>query len=265
MNNFSLARILCIATLLFVCVPTQAQDSMDVECVRSLYLDMIKKTILNTVYEPDPAKEEGYVWPKTAHTMIGMKRMNNIQYCVENIIANKVQGDFIETGVWRGGATIFMRALLKAYGIKDRFVWVADSFQGLPAPDLEKYPADSNCGFYQHENFLKVSLEQVKENFKAYGLLDDQVIFLKGFFKDTMPNNQIKKLALLRLDGDMYQSTMEVLEALYDKLSINGYIIIDDYALKEARKAVDDFRAKRGITEEVIIIDCAGAYWKKLS
>ena len=142
---------------------------------------------------------------------------------------------------------------------------MADSFAGLPAPDLKNYPQDAGCEPFQTMDFLKVSVEEVKNNFKAYELLDEQVIFLKGFFKDTMPHNAIKQLAVLRLDGDMYQSTMEVLENLYDKLSINGYVIIDDYGcIKQAENAVLDFRARRGITEEIITIDRVGVYWKKL-
>ena len=75
--------------------------------------------------------------------MIGEKRINNIQFCVEQAIRDGVPGDLIETGVWRGGAVIFMRAILKANSVTDRTVWVADSFEGLPRPDREKYPADA--------------------------------------------------------------------------------------------------------------------------
>ena len=84
----------------------------------------------------------GYDWPPFAETMIGIMRLNNIQNLIESIIKLNIPGDFIETGAWRGGATIFMRAVLKAYNITDRIVWVADSFQGLPKPDGEKYPSD---------------------------------------------------------------------------------------------------------------------------
>lgn len=258
-------RLYNVLILCMLFLSTRAQSENQLESLRGLYLDMIKKTILNTIYEPDPLKEWGGSWPQTAHTMIGLKRMNNIQYCIEDVLANNVPGDFIETGVWRGGATIFMRAILKAYNAKDRYVWVADSFEGLPLPDLQKYPDDKGSEWFHTQPLLSVSLEQVKENFKKYDLLDDQVIFLKGFFKDTMPNNAIKQLAILRLDGDMYQSTIEVLENLYDKLSINGYVIIDDYGcLPQAQKATDDFRLRRGITEEMIVVDGCGFYWKKL-
>lgn len=237
--------------------------SNSIESMRSLYLELMKKTLLNTIYEPAGFKEVGTEWPKYAHSMIGKKRMDNIQYCIEEILKNDISGDFIETGVWQGGATIFMRAVLKAYDVNDRIVWAADSFEGLPVPDVQHYPVDASAGFFNTYEFLKVSLEQVQTNFKAYDLLDDQVKFLKGFFKDTMPNCPVKKLALLRLDGDMYESTIEVLESLYDRLSSGGFIIIDDWNLGWARQAVLDFRKDRNITEPIMPIDGSGIYWKK--
>ena len=211
----------------------------------------------------DPKKRElGQDWPDVAHTMIGMKRLDNLQYCIEEVIANDIKGDFIETGVWRGGSVIFMRGMLKALGVNDRQVWVADSFEGLPKPDAEKYPADAGDTHHIYD-FLRVSLESVKQNFEAYGLLDDQVKFLKGWFKDTLPRAPIKKLAILRLDGDMYESTIDALNSLYSKLSIGGYVIVDDYCIHNCEKAVTDFRKKNGIKDEIISIDGTGVYWKK--
>lgn len=211
----------------------------------------------------DPERRaKGLDWPPLADTMIGLKRLDNIQMCIENVIQNNIPGDLIETGVWRGGASIFMRAVLKAYGVTDRTVWVADSFEGLPAPDPDKYPQD--IGDTHHEiKFLAVSLEEVKANFAKYGLLDKQVKFLKGWFKDTLPEAPIEKLAVMRLDGDMYESTMDALNNLYPKLSVGGYVIIDDYTLKGCYQAVHDFRSTYGITDEIIDIDGSGAYWQR--
>lgn len=207
-------------------------------------------------------RELGTDWPVQAHTMIGMKRLNNLQVCIENVIHDNIPGDFIETGVWRGGSVIFMRGMLKALDISDRQVWVADSFEGLPKPDEEKYPEDKGDTHHTYD-FLKVSLENVKENFKAYDLLDDQVKFLKGWFKDTLPKAEINKLAILRLDGDMYESTMDALVNLYPKLSIGGYVIVDDYCIPNCAAAIKDFRKEHMITDELIDIDGTGAYWRR--
>lgn len=208
-------------------------------------------------------RQHGGDWPLYAETMIGLQRLNNIEFCFNEIIKNNIPGDFIETGAWRGGSTIFMRALLKTANINNRNVWVADSFEGLPKPS-GKYEADVNDKHFACE-VLKVSLEEVKRNFKNYQLLDNQVKFLKGWFCNTLPNAPIKKLALLRLDGDMYESTIDALVHLYPKLSIGGYIIIDDWgAIKACKQAIIDYRLKHNITEEIIDIDWTGAYWKKM-
>jgi len=209
---------------------------------------------------------EGRDWPGTAHTMIGLARLNNLQQCVERVLREGVPGDFIETGVWRGGACIFMRAILKAHGVTDRSVWVADSFAGVPAPSPDKYPADVPTEFYSQfytANELAVSMEQVQDHFSRYGLLDGQVRFLKGWFSETLPSAPIESLAVARLDGDLYESTMDALVALYPKLSAGGFLIIDDYYLPNCGKAVQDYRSQHGITDEIIPIDWAAVYWRK--
>ena len=210
-------------------------------------------------------QEEGRIWPGLADTMIGRKRLDNLEACVRQAIENDVPGDLVETGVWRGGACILMRGILAAYGVSDKRIFVADSFQGLPEPDADRYPADRGDDLHTHE-ILAIGEEQVRANFERYGLLDDQVIFLKGWFEDTLPNAPIDRLCVLRLDGDMYSSTIEALDALYPKLSPGGFCIIDDYgdrSLTGCKQAVDDYRAKHGITEEIVPIDWTGRYWQK--
>jgi hypothetical protein len=155
-----------------------------------------------------------------------------------------------------------MRAILKAHNIIDRKVWVADSFEGLPVPDTTDYPDD--VAFTNWEGSISVSLEDVRRHFELYDLLDEQVCFLKGWFKDTLPVAPIEKLAVMRLDGDYYQSTIEALTCLYPKLSIGGYLLLDDYlVLPPCRKAIDEFRAKEGIKDELIDIDGTAVYWRR--
>jgi len=263
-----------------------------------LYLDLMKKCLANLIYgelegwpvEPQNALKRKIVatfrargmklvWdrpydpqarllgedrPAGAHTMMGIKRLENLQYCVEDVLQQGVAGDLIETGVWRGGGTIFMRAILKAYAVTDRRVWVADSFAGLPPPDPAKYPADTDDIHYTLKD-LAISVDQVKANFAKYGLLDDQVRFLKGWFSETLPTAPIDRLAVVRLDGDMYESTMDALSALYPKLSRGGYLIVDDYALSGCEKAVTDYRKANNIDEEILPIDGCAVYWRRAS
>ena len=207
------------------------------------------------------ARETGRDWPPEAETMIGLRRLDNLEHCIKTLIAGRVPGDLIEAGVWRGGAAIFMRAALRAYGETERTVWVADSFAGLPKPD----PANRVDIGDLHYTFsqLAVPLEEVQANFRRYDLLDRQVRFLEGWFKDTLPSAPLDRLALIRLDGDMYGSTIDALRALYPRLSQGGFVIVDDYALSGAREAVDDFRRDNAIQDPIQKIDWTGVFWRR--
>jgi len=222
--------------------------------VRRRKWDLVKRC-------PHKALEEGRAWPLIGETMVGTTRLENLQGCIEDVVRNGVPGDFIETGVWRGGASIFARGVLKALGVDDRRVWVADSFAGLPAPD-GRYAED--VGDITHSvSELAIPLETVKDNFRRYGLLDAQVRFLPGWFRDTLPTLDDERWAVIRLDGDMYASTMDALESLYPRLSVGGYVIVDDGALTACRAAVDDFRARHVIEDPIEQIDWTGFFWKR--
>jgi O-methyltransferase len=272
---------------------------VEVETAEELYLDLLKKCLTRLAFEdeaysriampeasmrakvltpvqsilrraglelvrkaPASAREQGRDWPPDAETMIGMARLDNIQACVVDVIRQQVPGDLIETGVWRGGATILMRGILRAHRDTNRVVWVADSFQGLPRPSgmYEADLADDHWRFSE----LAVSADDVRRNFERYGLLDDQVQFLEGFFQDTLASAPIEQLALLRLDGDMYESTIVALRELYPKVSPGGYVIVDDYLCMEpCRRAVDDYRREHAITDPIVEIDWTGVFWQR--
>jgi len=253
--------------------------------IRSLYLDLIRRNV--TRYGDDELVPVGWLvgrplkvgstmlvrkkpfderirdvggdCPVNAETMIGMRRLTSLQRCVETVLAEDIPGDLVECGVWRGGASILMRAVLAAHGDKTRCVWLADSFAGLPRPDTDNYKADKGLRFDRFAPVLAVSEAQVRANFERYGLLDDQVRFLPGWFKDTLQDATIGRIAVLRLDGDLYESTIQALDALYPRLSPGGFCIIDDYHEIEAcRQAVGDYRAEHGITAEMFEIDESG-------
>lgn len=224
---------------------------------------LLARADLELVRRVDPQlREFGRDVPADAETMVGLRRLRDLRACITTILDDSIPGDLIETGVWRGGACIFMRGVLKAFDCSNRTVWVADSFAGMPQTDPEAYPVDAADKIGQWRR-VAVSIEEVRANFERFDLLDDQVRFLKGWFKDTLPSAPIKKLALLRLDGDLYSSTMDVLTELYDRVSVGGYIVVDDYSLTTCRAAVDDFRQQRGITDEVIDIDGAAVRWRR--
>jgi hypothetical protein len=250
---------------------------MGVPELSNLYIDLLERTLTGSITE-DPgfapvlnpmfphlynehARSLGEDWPLWAVTMIGLTRLRHLGKLVRHVVENKVPGDFIETGVWRGGSCIYVRAMLAVLGVNDRRVWVADSFMGLPKPDPVAYPADDKDNLHTVK-FLSVSLDEVRANFAKFNMLDDRVEFLKGWFKDTLPTAPIAKLAILRLDGDMYESTMNALDALYAKVSPGGFVIVDDYALPNCKKAIHDFRAQHKIEEQIEPIDRYSAFWR---
>src|SRR5258706_4253872 len=182
--------------------PMPGADAERDELAR-LYLDLMKRSLTNTIYD-DPdlvpvaprrsarrvvvsafadagillVRERSHEWRASgrqpnprAHTMIGIKRLDNIQRCVESVLADGVPGDLLEAGVWRGGASCFMRGTLKAHGVGDRRVWLADSFRGLPPPDAQKYPRDEGDRPYTIP-WLAVAVQPEKTNLWPAGVLD---------------------------------------------------------------------------------------------
>ena len=242
----------------------------------SRYLELLKASLTRILFLNDAPGRDivdlaqqravrmiGKDWPEDAETMIGILRLDCIQSCVETVLRDQVAGDLLEAGVWRGGATIFMKGILAAHGVTDRRVWVADSFQGLPPPDGVNFPQDIPEDLSSFDE-LAVSLHQVKANFARYDLLDDSVEFVEGWFKDTLPAVPVDALAVLRLDGDYYESTIQILESLYHKVSPGGFVIVDDYGCIEAcRQAVTDFRQANGIDDEIVPVDWTGVYWRR--
>jgi hypothetical protein len=241
-----------------------------------LYLELLRRTLTGMIYE-DPAisvawrpesvfderrRQTGRDWPLRAHTMIGMDRLNNLQYCIEQVLNDGIPGDLIETGVWRGGACIFMRGVLKAYGVKDRTIWMADSFCGFPpAFGLDRLD-DIKLASQPDQAHLEVTLKEVVQNFQRYNLMDHQVKVIAGWFEDTLPG-PIKRLSILRLDSDLYKSTMDSLVPLYPRLMPGGFCIIDDWNVPMCRDAVTGYRSSRGITEPMHPIDGHSVYWRK--
>lgn len=268
--------------------PSELDDPAEIERLRALYLEMVKLSVgdflydfdqITGLYAPFPMlledpqtgrshwlsdyaalKENGLIGSPVSHTIIGLKRLNQLQAAIETVLREGIPGDLIETGVLRGGACIFMRAVLEAYAVRDRKVWVADSFsKGFPFRPPQPGQVDFNAG-----NKFTAPREVVEENFRRYELLDSQVVFLEGYFSDTLPGAPIEQLAVLRLDGDMYISTRDALEALYPKVSAGGFVIVDDFfAFDECCHAVMEYRTRHGIHSRMERIDPVAVFWRK--
>jgi O-methyltransferase len=205
-------------------------------------------------------RENGLDWPVNAETMIGVKRLNNLHMLLNKIRQENIKGDLMECGVWRGGAVIFMSAFLKTHEI-DKKVFVADSFEGLPKPDSQ-FSEDHGDTFFK-QDYLRVGLEVVKNNFEKYELMGPNIIFVKGYFEESLKDLNVQTLSLLRLDGDMYSSTWHSLTEMYPKVVEGGFVIIDDYYLKGAKAALKDYFTQYAIEREIINIDSRSVYFRK--
>ena len=192
-------------------------------------------------------------------TMVGKKRLDNFKFCIESVLSNSVPGVIVECGVWRGGSSIFAKGVLTANGA-DRNLYLCDSFEGLPKSVLRQ---DQAINWTRSGDYLGVALETVKDNFSRHHLLDEKVKFLKGWFKDTLPKFPEDKIAVLRCDGDMYESTMDILNNLYPKVQTGGFVIIDDWTIPCCQLAFKDFFGAK--MPEIIKIDVDSVYFKKTS
>jgi O-methyltransferase len=213
-------------------------------------------------YQPE-LREQGLDWPLFGLTMVGMRRLNNVQECIEDVLAKEIPGDFVETGVWRGGSSIFAKAVFRQHGADNRAIWCCDSFEGMPAPKATDLLLQKKSDFSDRD-YLAVTEEQVANNFRKFDLLDANVKFLKGWFCDTLPTAPIQSIAILRMDGDLYDSTMDALKNLYAKVSRGGYVIVDDYkSWKGCRTAVDEFRKNNKVEDQLVDIDAHAVFWRK--
>ena len=212
--------------------------------------------LVRRVRYSEEQREKGLIWPMQADTMVGRRRLDNLRMCLEDVLHSGVKGDLIETGVWRGGASIFMKAVLTAHGDFNRRLFVADSFQGLPAAGPEDSEVLAAWG-EQCKGLDAVPLRNVQDNMRVLGIDEKLLVYHPGWFSDTVPGCELGPIALLRLDGDLYDSTRVTMEHLYPKLMLGGFCIIDDWGLSGCRKAVDDYFSDRAQK-----IDCP-VCWQK--
>jgi O-methyltransferase len=222
------------------------------------YIDHIQRLLAEP---PHWILLNGRNWPDRGHTMIGLLRLNNLHESLDHIRLNAIPGDFLEAGVWRGGACIFMQVYNKLYDM-DRRIFVCDTFNGMPGVELDRYPQDH--GLEGTFGLCAATEDEVKNNFILYDALDDNIIFVKGLFKDTLHAIPVSRLSLLRADGDLYSSTMDIFTALEPKVSKDGVIIIDDYfAVPQCKQAVDEYLNNTNQTAAIVTIDWGGVYYHK--
>lgn len=186
------------------------------------------------------------------YTMVPYDALLQMERFINDIEKRKVPGAIVETGCWRGGCGAFMAKVLKNKGAT-RPIFLFDSFEGFPTPGPEDEGALKKAGkdAASFAGYNTASYEDAQQVLKK---LDVEATLVRGWFKDTVParKNEIGKIALLRLDGDLYESTKTCLEGLYDQVADGGIIVVDDFGFSGCRKALYEFFAMRGISPEIM-------------
>lgn len=250
------------------------------------YVDEFAKQLLQRTHSVN-ARDEVIVspfpgqpgWVTLGDSMQTEARLANVRHLLVDAAHRGLSGNFLEAGVWRGGGSLYARMIQTYFTNPHSHVFVCDSFEGLPPARDERHAWEN---YYAKWRYLSVPLDKVQGIFKRYGLDDPQhVHFFQGFFNESMPRVRAEllrsgqKLSVLRLDGDMYESTIDILYQLYDLVEVGGWIIIDDWNWNEknlkrplfgALPASLDFRRLHGIEDSehgMIDIDGVGAFWRK--
>jgi O-methyltransferase len=240
--------------------------------LRDAYVDLVKRSITNYPYlggdrtfedfrcvvHYDLGRSSWKIDPLSRpFTLLRKGQLDLIEQLVVQVEKRRVPRNFLEAGVWRGGAVILMRALISAYKIADRRVFAADSFAGIPVTTRAiNDPVD------QWKDRWVASLDEVGNNLARFGLLDDRIRFVVGNFNDSLRHLSGERFALIRLDSDSYDSVETSLDYLYPLLSKGGVTILDDWHLPGCKMAVMDYRARHGITDEIKEAH-GNAYWVK--
>ena len=195
------------------------------------------------------------------YSMCGLADINQIKFLLENIINDHIDGCIVETGVWRGGMSMWMQSILKYHNNK-RDIWLFDTFGTFPSSSNSKDKYIHSITSILFANAPTIA--DVKNNFRMHDLLDTNIKFVVGDFKDSIPHSQVQDIALLHCDSDYYDSTKIVLEIFYWKIVKGGYIVIDDYNNIHlgCKDAVDDFRRKYSIKIPIIDTHHGSVYWR---
>ena len=193
-----------------------------------------------------------------AYSMTSLERLVSLSRAVDFLVDKQITGDIVECGVWKGGSMMLIAKWLIRLGVSDKKLFLLDTFEGMSAPGSEDVSAvdqesardlmDKSDKMLGNNVWCYSALQEVKSNLKKTNYPEDKIFYIQGKVEDTLPDPEIRKISLLRLDTDWYESTRHELENLYDQLVVGGILIIDDYGhWSGSRKAVDEFVNKRGL------------------
>lgn len=219
------------------------------------------------------------ILPSTTDALTCMppSHVHNLMYCCASAMLQRIEGDFFEAGVWRGGGAIAMASVLMDYPHEaaKRKVWLADSFAGMPLPE-ERYPSDSGSRWHPgtlrldgRGEWLVIDEHDVRESLQRFKIPDEMVRFRVGFFSHLSQGPLPSSIAVLHLDSDMYASTYQALQVLYPLVSVGGYVVEDDYqnpGFSTSREAVRDYMSSNNCEEAIYRVEgphAFAAWWRK--
>jgi O-methyltransferase len=235
--------------------------------MRRIWLFYSIRSHLNYLFVSKEIRQKNVLIRKILpYTLGGWKALDNAFNVVAHVEKNKIPGVIIECGVAQGGSAAMMALSSRALGNEKRDFWFFDSYEGLPEPTAEDYEgtkAGDYVGVLVKGSCLG-TIEQVSELlFDKLNLPKHKINLVKGWFQDTVPlhKEKVGKIAILRLDGDWYESTKIPLENFYSFISPGGCVIIDDYATCfGSKKATDEFIEKNSI-DTYLRPDYRGGAW----
>ena len=188
-------------------------------------------------------------------TMTSYESMCVLASCCKYVINAGIQGDFVETGVWRGGSSILAAKLLP----DNRGIHLFDTFEGMPEPGKEDFRIGEEDSSLTHakwerlradsgSHWVKSPINEVKKNFKDFAVENSRLYFVVGMVEETSVSHPVDTISILRIDTDFYSSTKSALCAFWPKLNTRGVLILDDYAHWDgARKAIDEYFQDKSI------------------
>ena len=248
----------------------------------SEYLAFFRDAVMNIHYQSYAEYIDGHLLPKSPHclSMLGQRRLDNYAIAIMSAVYDRIPGHIIETGVWRGGASMLAAKTIEVLGnVEKRKVFFCDSFKGIPKV-IGKAVSGQDETAWTYHILNDNDVNRVREKVQSFGVDTSNVVYVEGYFNESIPalikNNPELTFSVIRLDGDTYFSTMDAIKELYPRLNKGGFIIIDDYIdWIGCKRAIDDYRREHSITEPITVVPhkiggnaseveyARGVYWRK--
>ena len=244
--------------------------------LKTLFYDTRYKLfkVVDQAFRPDMEEEFKEIHKKCKkYTITSVQKMYALYRATKYVVENKIPGDLVECGVYKGGSSMIMALTLNKMNDTKRTLYLYDTYAGMTKPGEEdtNYRKENVEGIWRrrqkqnHNQWAYAPLEEVKNNLCSTGYPKENIKFIKGRVEETIPAAIPDKISILRLDTDWYESTYHELLHLFPKISVRGVLVLDDYGcLKGAKKATDNYFDENKIKIFLHRIDYSGRMGIKL-